>query len=129
MNSHAENKIPTPQTEAAYATWTAIARDLLGASVDGVVKAVTGTGAALDVDGLSFDPAVVLTLNETTDIMTIHMVGMTANTARAFATGLAVANGVTLGAAGEGKITLGTGLHANLDVMHVLILGVPVQQG
>lgn len=128
MNSHAENQVPSPQDEAAYATWSQIARGMMGASVDGVIVETVGTGAPLDVDGLTFDPAMVLVINETTDIMSIHVSGMTADTARAFATGLAIANGVTLGAAEEGKVTLGAGLHAASDVLRVVCFGVPVQQ-
>lgn len=89
--------------------------------------AAVGTGAALEITGLPFDPAEVEMINETTLATQRHLPTMAAATSfqevSAGTRTLVGANGITLGAKGERKLTLGSAMHANSDVLHLIIKG------
>lgn len=123
MTSHAEANLPTSVEEVPYPTWTQVVNLLMGKMGEIAIVAATGAGAPIDVSAGSFDPKVAVVLNQTDNQVTLYMIGMTANTARDLATGLSVANGVTLGAEGEFKVTLGAGVQGAADSLLVMLLG------
>lgn len=90
---------------------------------------VEGTGAALEVTGLPFDPAVVILLNETDPGIGIYTPSMAAakgvKLTDAPALTFMAANGITLGAKGERKFTIGADADLNgaADVIHYVAIG------
>lgn len=122
MTSHAEANLPTSVEEVPYPNWTQTVNLLMGKMAEIAIVAATGAGTPVEVS-TTFDPAVVLVLNQTDNQVTLYMRGMTANTARDLATGLSVANGVTLGAEGEFKATLGAGVQGAADSLLVALIG------
>lgn len=91
----------------------------------GAQAKVTGTGADLDVV-LPFDPAYVEVFNETT-LAVYKKFPTQAGVAclkeiTAGTKSLVAANGITLGSK---KVTLGSGVHAASDVLHIVAFGFP----
>lgn len=90
---------------------------------------VTGTGAPLAVTGLPFDPAAVLLVNVTDPTLGLYLPGMAAASVvkltDAPALTVPVADGVTLGAKGERKFTIGadTDLNVAAEVIHYIAIG------
>ena len=99
----------------------------LSAQAEVFYASAVGTGAALEITGLPFDPAEVEMINETTLATQRHLPTMAAATSfQEVAAGtrtLVGANGITLGAKGERKVTLGSAMHASADVLHVILIG------
>lgn len=91
---------------------------------------VTGTGVALPVTGLPFDPAAVLVVNETQLASFEKWPSMPAgDTFKRVTAGtmskIATTAGITLGAKGERKFTIGTdaALNTAADVIHFVAIG------
>lgn len=132
----AENKDPrdtvaaqviplTPGESPAYIHF----RDILaamGAMCEVCFKSATGGAAAIDV-ALPFDPAAVFVWNETALAWFWFLPTMTAaNVVRQVTAGTLskqTSNGITLGAKDSRKVTLGTTVQSNNDVLHVVAFG------
>lgn len=88
-----------------------------------------GTGAALEVTGLPFDPAAVLAINVTDPTLGVHLPSMAAASmlklTDAPALTVPVADGITLGAKGERKFTIGADADLNVaaEVIHYVAIG------
>jgi len=111
--SYAQTQIPPRGRDAVpYPDWRQFINGAMLRTAEAVSGTVIGTGAALDVP-TPFDPAVVMTVNETDGSFAIKMPGQPGATAlvqKAGATTPAAANAITLD---TGKFTLGTNADVN----------------
>ncbi len=125
--SYAQSQIPLAKDAAAYPQWSEVVTKLGGAGAEGANAGGTaiGTGADLEIT-LPFDPAYVEVFNETQLAVFKKFPSMptakclkevTAGTKSYLAT-----VGITLGVK---KVTLGSGVHAASDVLHVVAYGFP----
>lgn len=107
-----------------------LARYYQQAGVEAFAGNMVGTGAALDSPALPFDPAMVLLVDETQNVLAIKFPSQptdTATTVKAAAVGAAAAS-ITLGMK---KFTLGTNADVNTvaDVIRFVAIGFRDQGG
>lgn len=123
--SNAQAKIPTGKEDTAYLDTTKLVRSVFGRGVESQSGTVTGTGAAIEV-ALDFDPAEVTLMKVAGTGAPITMEkhpGMATDTALktvAAGTRTVAPAGVTLGALGQKKFTIGT--DAGINEVGVAIL-------
>lgn len=122
--SHAEQQIPQDGAASVpYADQFEIARALMGRGAECVAGTVTGTGAALDVEDLPFDPAAVFLVNATGPFA-LHSPSMPDDSALKVTSDAAfiTSDGITLG---NKKFTIGADSDINVDdeTIHWMALG------
>lgn len=124
--SNAQTQIPTGIQDTPYLDSTKVVQGLLSRMSESQAGSVVGTGAALDV-ALDFDPAVVILIDETQNVVAIKHPGQPtdeATTIKAAVVGSVPAT-ITLGALGEKKFTIGTNADVNTiaDVVRWVAFG------
>lgn len=124
--SNAQSLIPTGIQDTPYIDTTKLVQGIFGRGAECQAGSVTGTGALLDVS-LSFDPAVVVLIDETQNVVAIKHPGQAAaaaTTIKAAVVGSA-ADTCTLGTLGAKKFTIGVNADVNTaaDVIRWIAFG------
>jgi cobalamin biosynthesis protein CbiG len=131
--SHAQQQIPQTGREAVpYSDWRQMIEGVMLRGAEMQAGTVAGTGAALDV-ALTFDPAVVVLIDETQNVVAIKHPGQAtdiATTIKAAVVGAAAAT-CTLGTQGQKKFTIGTNADVNTvaDVVRWIAIGFSAKGG
>ena len=123
----ADTQIPASgQAGVPYPDYQKIVRGLFQHGAEMVAGTVTGTGSALVVDELPFDPAAVIVWNQTDPGLFVHLPSFTAahmaKLTDAPALTHATTNGITLGTK-EFTIGADADMNAAADVLHWVAFG------